>query len=113
MTRSALQAIGKPGQSKYSAGLIDVFELKTLNQAKLSRIIKRYKSVITVEEGFIHKGGLDSLILDLLNRNNIRIPVKSMGFEDVYTFEVGSREYLHKLNNIDTASICAAIAKMS
>ena len=35
----------------------------------------------------------------------VKIKVKNMGFDDSYVFDIGSRDYLHKLNKLDEESI--------
>lgn len=88
-------------------GLIDIFMLRPLNENKLFNKIKNYKYIITMEEGFINKGGLDSLISSILDKMDIdnKIRLKRIGFEDRYEFRIGNREYLHKLNRLDEDSI--------
>jgi len=92
-----------------SIGIIDMFMLRPLNENLLFDKIKDYKTIITMEEGFINKGGLDSLISSILNKKNSNIKLIRIGFEDKYIFDIGSREYLHRLNQIDAESIIKAI----
>lgn len=93
-------------------GVVDIFLLKPLNDVLLFKALKGYKCVITLEEAFINKGGLDSMVLGILNSRNSNIRLKRMGFEDAYVFDMGSREYLHKLNNLDNESIIKNIKEM-
>lgn len=88
-------------------GVFDIFMLKPFNELKFLKALKKYKYVITIEEGFINKGGLDSLISGAIENSGLNIKIKRMGFKDNYVFKVGSREYLHGLYNLD----CPAIIK--
>lgn len=90
-------------------GIIDIFLFRPLNIHLLFDTIKKYKSVITIEEAFINKGGLDSLISYILNGKNSNIKLKRMGFEDKYVFDIGGRDYLHRLNDLDENSIIKTI----
>jgi transketolase len=67
--------------------------------------LKKYRQVVTIEEGFIRKGGLDGIIADLAASGKLSLRVKSLGFEDAYVFDIGSREYLHALHHLDEPGI--------
>lgn len=105
MTHKTLRIANKLKENHIQVGVIDVFLLKPLNEDMLSKTIGQYDYIITLEEAFINKGGLDSLIANVLIRDNLKIRMKRMGFEDAYVFDMGSREHLHKLNKLDEESI--------
>ncbi len=96
---------------KNDIGLIDVYLLKPFNEELFLEKIKHYSMIITLEEAFINKGGLDGLISNILSKNNLAIQHKNMGFTDKFVFNIGSRDYLHKLNNLDEESIKNFIKK--
>ena len=105
MTHKAIQVAKELGKKGVDIGVMDVFLIKPLSEDLFSKALEKYRAVITLEEGFINSGGLDSLVLQLINRNNIRIRFKNMGFGQRYVFDIGSRNYLHKLNKLDEGSI--------
>lgn len=105
MTHRALEAASALESDGISAGVVDVFMLKSPDEAMLCRVLRKYRAVISVEEGFAGKGGLDGLISGVMRERGFRAPFDGMGFGDSYVFTVGSREYLHKLSGLDTASI--------
>ena len=105
MTHKALNASKILSKQGISAGVIDIFMLKPINADALYGILKKYEAIVVLEEAFINKGGLDSLILGILNSKRSKIKVKNMGFSDSYVFDIGGRDYLHKLNKLDEASI--------
>ena len=105
MTHKALNASKILSKQGISAGVIDIFMLKPINADALYEVLKKYEAIVVLEEAFINKGGLDSLILGILNSKRSKIKVKNMGFSDSYVFDIGSRDYLHKLNKLDEASI--------
>lgn len=90
-------------------GVIDVFLLKPVNSELLYNAIKEYKYVVTIEEALINSGGLDSLISKLLHDNQSNIKLKSLGINDKYVFDLGERNYLHRINKIDEVSIIRTI----
>ena len=112
MTNKALNVAKKLADHNISIGVIDIYILKPFNDDLFYETIKKYTQIITLEEAFINKGGLDALISKILDNKNSGIRLKRMGFEDVYMFDIGSREYLHKLNNLDEESINKIIKKL-
>ena len=75
--------------------------------------LKKYDSVITVEEAFLNNGGLDGLILKIIRDNRLNIRLQSLGFNDKYIFELGDRNHLHKLNNLDEESIIKTVKSVN
>ncbi len=112
MTHSALNAANILAEDNVSVGVVDIFLLKPLDEGLFFETINKYKCIITLEEGFINKGGLDSLVSCVLDSKDSNIRLKRMGFEDAYVFDIGSRDYLHKLNKLDEESIIKNIKKM-
>ena len=109
MTHTAL----KIAKELDSVGVIDIFLLKGFNDKLLSETIKKYKYAVTIEEGFINNGGLDSLISKIIRDYDLDVKTKSLGFNDKYVFNYGERDYLHKLNNLDEESIFKIINKLN
>ena len=105
MTHTASKAVKRLKGSNINAGLIDMFCLKPVNEEKLFETLRRYRCIVTLEEAFINKGGMDSVILSILNKNKSGIILKNIGFEDKYIFEYGGREHLHRSNGLDIESI--------
>lgn len=112
MTHIALRAAEKLNREGIHAGIIDVFIIKPMNETLFLDALTKYKYILTLEEAFINKGGLDSFVIGILNRKSSDTKVKSKGFKDSYVFDVGSRDYLHKLNNLDEDSAVADIKEM-
>lgn len=105
MTQRAINVVKALTSSAKKIGLIDIFLLRPLDEKQLLKVISGYKTILTLEEGFINKGGLDSLISSIVSRNKLKIRQERLGFGDNYSFEVGSRDYLHKLYGLDESGI--------
>jgi transketolase len=88
-----------------SIGVVDIFMIKPIDKESLLDILKKYKTIITLEEAFVGKGGLDSLILGLLNDIQADIRLKCLGFKDEYVFKFGSRDFLHCQSGFDKKSV--------
>ncbi|MBF0343575.1 MAG: transketolase [Nitrospirae bacterium] len=103
MTHRALKAL--EALKDINPCLIDMFMLKPVRDDALFEVLKRYETIITIEEGFINNGGLDSLIANVLNKHQSNIRLRKLGFNDKYVFELGDRQHLHALNGMDEGSI--------
>lgn len=112
MTHRALKIANMLKEKKIDIGVIDVFLLRPINYGLFSEAFKKYEYAITLEEGFIGRGGLDGLVLSVLEREKIDIKLKNIGFDDSYVFKIGNRDYLHKLNGLDEEGIIKKIKKL-
>ena len=109
MTHTAIKTADTLAKDGINAGVIDVFLLKPINESLFIETLKDYKYLITIEEAFINKGGLDSLVSSVIDKYDLNVKLKRIGFKDAYVFDVGGREYLHKINNLDDISIAKYI----
>ncbi|OGW84126.1 MAG: transketolase [Omnitrophica bacterium RIFCSPLOWO2_01_FULL_45_10] len=105
MTHKALTAVEKLSREGIDAGLLDIFMLRPLDEELLFNILRKYRCVLTIEEGFINKAGLDSIVLNGLNKKSASIKLRNIGFNDAYIFDIGSRDHLHELNGLGIDSI--------
>jgi len=105
MTHTALRAVETLSKIGIRAGLIDVFLIKPLPDRAFYDALKGYRHVVTLEEAFVGKGGLDTLVAGLLRGNNADTRMTGMGFGDSYIFSMGGRDRLHELNGIGEKNI--------
>ena len=109
MTQKALSVSEKLAKEGVNIGVIDLFMLATFNEQALADILNNYSSVITFEEGFTGKGGLDSLILHFIHQYNLSIKFDNVGLVDKYNFKFGTRDDLHELNQGGAKQLIAKI----
>lgn len=112
MTHKALKVAEGLMKDKISAGVVDIFLLKPVNENMLYKTLSKYRHIITMEEAFIDKGGLDSIVMNVLSNNKSPLGITRLGFGDRYVFDVGNREYLHKVNGLDEENIHKIIKKI-
>lgn len=113
MTHVALDAVKLARGKGLKPGLVDLFLLRPLNGTKLLKTLSRYKKVITIEEGFIGAGGMDAIVLGLVNEAGLDLKVKSLGFRNKFVFERGNRNHLHALYSLDAKSLAALLKRMA
>lgn len=112
MTHTALKAADKLLRDGIKTGVIDVFVIKPIHEDLFLQALTKYKHIVIIEEAFINKGGLDSLMMGILNERGANIKLTNKGFKDSYVFDIGSRDYLHKLNRLDEESIVRDIKEI-
>jgi len=93
---------------EFEITLIDLYLINRYNKEKLQEELAEIKNVITLEEAFKNSGGLDAEINFALKDKNII----NLGFEKRYTFEVGSREFVHSENSLGREDIMREIQKV-
>jgi transketolase len=111
MTHKALRIADAMSQRGIRAGVIDVFMLKPLSESALADTMQDYTHIITLEESFISKGSLDTLIADIILDSRRNTKLTRCGFSDNYVFAVGNREYLHTVNGLDDDAIISMIVR--
>ena len=99
MTRKALEVADKLSDEGIIAGVVDFFMLSTFDERALCDVLGKYSRIVSFEEGFVGKGGLDSLLLHFINRHGISVRFDGVGLRSEYNFELGSRDALHNLND--------------
>ncbi|MFH1387073.1 MAG: transketolase C-terminal domain-containing protein [bacterium] len=113
MTHKALAAAEKLKLMGVDVGVIDLFMLKDLDEEALASLLKTYNGVISLEEGFKNKGGLDALVSNIMRDHKLPQKQMNLGFADEYTFAVGNREYLHQLNKLGIDEIVPSAVEMA
>jgi len=109
MTHKALEIATECKKNNMNVGVVDIFSLRPINSYLLYKLLKKYDHIITLEEGFINKSGLDRLILNTLLDNNPSISFKSLGIKENYIFDSGDRNYLHKIAGMDKDNVIKII----
>lgn len=104
-------ALGAAGRAEERVGVVDVFGLKPADEQPLLEALRPYERIVTLEEGFIKRGGLDALIARLLADAGSRARLTRLGVDDRYLFELGGRQRLHRLCGIDEEGVLEAVAK--
>lgn len=108
MTHVALRAASLATER---LGVVDLFAFRPLDEEGLLRTLAKYRRVVTLEEGFIQRGGLDALVVGLVSRANAPIRIRSLGILDRFLFEVGNRAHLHRLCGLDEEGILRTLAQ--
>lgn len=96
MVHTALRVAERLSASGTPIGVIDLFDLSGFDKPALAEILRTCKRIVTLEEGFQGRGGLDALVFDFCVRHEIDAQFLPLGVEGSYRFDLGSREELHE-----------------
>ena len=106
-----LKAIG------HSVGVVDLFDIANFDAQKLQSTLSAYSGVVSMEEGFRGRGGVDAMLFEFIARRNLKLRMHNIGVEGGYRFELGSRVELHEQVGIGPAfvenSVSAFIESLS
>ncbi|MCP3965894.1 MAG: transketolase [Lentisphaerae bacterium] len=109
MTQEALAAAEQLKNEGLNISVIDIFKLKNPDFKALADVLSKYNYVVSMEEGFIYKGGLDSLLLNIANDYKLKYDFKAVGLDDNYKFELGNRRQLLANYKAERTNVAADI----
>ncbi|MBF0208413.1 MAG: transketolase, partial [Oligoflexia bacterium] len=107
MTHKALKIAESFYEKKKKIGVVDIINLTKFNSEELKHILCKYQHVVTMEEGFVGRGGLDALLYNFVNENNLsrKINIIPVGVPHRYGFQLGQREDVHDYYGIGVSQI--------
>ncbi|NQV83741.1 MAG: transketolase [Rhodospirillales bacterium] len=107
MTHQALKVAGRFGDE---VGVIDLFLLDTADDDALTEALSSYATVITWEEGFAKRGGLDACIALLILEKGLACRHQGFGMPNAFDFTPGDRYRLHDANGFGEDTVVEAIS---
>lgn len=94
-----------------AAGVATLAHLGFAAGAPLLDLLRRFRTVHTVEEGSV-AGGLGSLVAEAVAHHGLRCRVHSHGVRTTFGRHAGSTDYMRRLHGIDAASLASAAEAM-
>ena len=106
MTHKALAAARcLQEQDGVDAGVIDMFALSRFDRRELAAALAGYRTLVTLEEAFAGRGGLDACVMNFLREEGLDVELVSMGLPHRYSFQVGPRDALLEAFDLGPESI--------
>jgi transketolase len=96
MMHTALKVADNLNAAGYSVGVIDLFDISNFAVDQFKSELSKYAGIVTLEEGFRGRGGVDSMLFEFIARNNLTSRMINIVVEGGYRFELGSRIELHE-----------------
>jgi transketolase len=94
-------------------GVIDLFDLARFSSENLCEALRAYEAVVSMEEAFAGRGGLDALLYNFLGHNEIKAQLLNIGVDGGYRFELGTRAELHEQVGIGPDVVTRRILDLS
>ena len=104
----ATEALAAEG---HDVGHYDLRFCKPLDEEMLRDVARRYRAIVTVEDGSL-PGGFGSAVLEFLTDHGFHLPVRRLGIPD-RVVEHGSQDELYKECGFDAAGIAEAVRELS
>jgi transketolase len=96
MLHTALKVAERLAVLGYSVGVIDLFDISNFAADQLQSALSSYVGIVTLEEGFRGRGGVDAMLFEFIARRGLSARMLNIGVEGAYHFELGSRAELHE-----------------
>lgn len=108
MVHQALTLAHELERHAIHAGVVDLYRIKPVNEQRLLELLRNAERIVTLEENSLI-GGIGSLVAELLADHGWLRPLKRLALSDRFRFELGSRERLQALDQLDLESLVATL----
>lgn len=105
MLHTAKKVAEKLALAGHRVGLLDLFDLADFDADALQKALSGYTGLVTLEEGFRGRGGVDAMLFEFIARRNMDLRMLNLGVEGGYRFEQGTRTELHEQVGIGPAYV--------
>ena len=104
--RNAADALADEG---LQVGVIELFDLARFSTKEFYDALNPYAGIVSLEEGFRGRGGLDSMLFEFIARRKLDAKMLNIGVEGAYHFELGTRTELHEKVGIGPQAVLNSI----
>ena len=108
MLRTAIAAARQLEKSGISCEVINPRFIKPLDEQLIVASAQKTGRILTIEENALN-GGMGASVMQIVNSNFKKVPIKSLGFPDKF-IQHGNRDELLKLYGLDCESLMKQIA---
>jgi transketolase len=108
MVPRACEVAEELARHSVEAAVVDMFRIKPIEERRFVEATSDYDLIVTLEEHSVI-GGLGSAVLELFSNQGLSRRVVRFGIPDKFCRTYGDREYLRKVNGLDTASLAKGI----
>jgi len=109
MLHTALNVAENLAAAGHSVGVIDLFDISNFAADQLETVLSSYVGIVTLEEGFRGRGGVDAMFFEFIARRGLSTRMLNIGVEGGYRFELGSRKELHEQVGIGPQSVLHSV----
>lgn len=109
MLHTALKAAEVLAEEGLQVGVVDLFDLARFSASEFYDTLKSYTGIVSLEEGFRGRGGLDSMLFEFIARRDLDAKMLNIGVEGAYHFELGTRTELHEKVGIGPQAVLNSV----
>lgn len=109
MLHTALKVAESLTAAGHSVGVMDLFDITHFAADQLQAVLTPYAGIVTLEEGFRGRGGVDAMLFEFIARRGMAARMLNIGVEGAYRFELGSRAELHEQVGIGHNSVLRSV----
>ncbi len=109
MLHTALKVAESLIVAGHSVGVVDLFDISNFAAEQLQVVLSSYTGIVTLEEGFRGRGGVDAMLFEFIARRGLAARMLNIGVEGAYHFELGSRSELHEQVGIGAESVLRSV----
>lgn len=109
MLHTALKAAEDLAKEGLHVGVIDLFDLARFSATEFYDTVQPYAGIVSLEEGFRGRGGLDSMLFEFIARRDLDAKMLNIGVEGAYHFELGTRTELHEKVGIGPQAVLNSV----
>lgn len=91
-------------------GVVDLFDLSHFSGDALAAELSKSKGLVSLEEGFRGRGGMDAMLFDFIARRGLNSRLLNIGVEGAYSWELGTRAQLHEHVGIGPDAVLASVS---
>jgi transketolase len=111
MLHTAFKIAERLTAAGHSVGVIDLFDISNFAADELQAALSSYAGIVTLEEGFRGRGGVDAMLFEFIARRGLTARMLNIGVEGAYRFELGTRAELHEQVGIGPEAVLQSVTK--
>lgn len=109
MTHTALK-VAEALSPNIELTVIDLIDITGFKKTELNHAIANKNIVVSLEEGFEGRGGIDSLLTSHFKSKKMPFFYHGIGVKPGYSFELGNRQQLHELVGIGVEAVTKRVS---
>lgn len=111
MLHTALAVAAELRTQGVALGVVDLFDLTQFAVDELKSELSEYPGVVSMEEGFRGRGGMDSMLFEFIARSGLESKLLNIGVEAAYSFDLGTRNELHEMVGIGPQTVLREVRR--
>lgn len=109
MLHTALKVAEMLAAEQIQVGVVDIVDLSHCDGDGLQAELALYSGVVSLEEGFHGRGGMDAMLFDFMARRGLPGKLLNIGVGGGYRFELGTRVELHEQVGIGPQAVMSKV----